>query len=63
VSSKEIDEFLKRSGFKRALDNVDGATRAINTMLKGMTSNSCKFCGQTMNTNSSFCDKCGKAQE
>ena len=62
MSSKDIEDLLKKSGIKTPLDNVGRAYRAMEIVMKGMTSSNCKFCGQTMNTNSIFCEKCGKAQ-
>ena len=62
MSAKDIEDLLKKSGIKTPLDNVSRAYRAMDIILKGIASNNCKFCGQTMNTNSMFCDKCGKAQ-
>ena len=62
MSSKDIEDLLKKSGIKTPLDNVSRAYRAMDIILKGIASNNCKFCGQTMSTNSIFCDKCGKAQ-
>jgi len=62
MSAKDIEDLLKKSGIKTPLDNVGRAYRAMDIILKGITSNNCKFCGQTMNTKSMLCDKCGKAQ-
>ena len=62
MSSKDLEDLLKKSGIKTPLDNVSRAYRAMDIILKGIASNNCKFCGQTMSTNSIFCDKCGKAQ-
>jgi len=62
MSTKDIEDLIKKSGIKTPFDNVSRAYRAMEILLKGVASNNCKFCGQTMNTNSLFCDKCGKAQ-
>ena len=62
MGSEDIEDLLKKSGIKTPLDNVSRAYRAMDIILKGIASNNCKFCGQTMSTNSIFCDKCGKAQ-
>ena len=62
MSAKDIEDLLKKTGIKTPLDNVSRAYRAMDIVMKGIASKNCKFCGQTMNTNSMFCDKCGKAQ-
>jgi hypothetical protein len=62
MSAKDIEDLLKKSGFRTPFDNVGRAYRAMDIILKGMASNKCKFCGQAMNSNSVFYDKCGKAQ-
>jgi hypothetical protein len=63
MSAKDIEDLLKKSGVRTPLDNVSRAYRAIDMILKGIASKNCKFCKETMNTISVFCDKCGKAQE
>jgi len=62
MSAKDVEDLLKKTGIKTPLENVTRAYRAMEMILKGTSSNNCKFCGQTMNTNSIFCDRCGKAQ-
>jgi len=63
MSTKDIEDLLKKSGIRTPLDNVDRAYRAMDIILKGIDSKKdCKFCRQTMSAKSIFCDKCGKAQ-
>jgi hypothetical protein len=62
MSAKDIEDLLKKSGIRTPSDNVTRAYRAMDIVLKGIGSKKCKFCRQTMNTNSIFCDKCDKAQ-